>query len=159
MQIHKNYVEIIGNLGDAPELKMSNQGQPRLTFDVCTSEAYKEGEEWKSRSTWLKCVAWGNIATTLDRMKFAKGERVQLEGKIRNNNWINSQNGEHHNDVYIQVSEMRKMAKPAKSSDNSTEKSANGNSGNKSFSQTTQKMFEEQQASAQIPKDEDDLPF
>lgn len=158
MQIHKNYVEIIGNLGDVPELKMSNKGQPRLTFDVCTNEAYKEGEEWKSKSTWLKCVAWGNIATTMDRMKFAKGERVQLEGKIRNNNWINNQNGEHHNDVYIQVSEMRKMAKPAKSSENNAEKSANGNSGNKSFSQTTQKMFEEQQA-AQMPEDDDGLPF
>lgn len=156
MSIHKNYVEIIGNLGDAPELKMSQQGQPRLIFDICTNKAYKEGNEWKSKSTWLKCTVWGNLATTLNRMNFTKGERVQIEGELRNNNWVNTQNGEKHNDVYIQVSEMRKMAKPAKSSEGNHQEAQQGHA--QSFSATTNQMFQEQQAAAAAAED-DDLPF
>lgn len=158
MSRFKNYLEIIGNLCDKPKYQMSNRGQPRLTFDVAVNEPYKQGNEWKSLVTFFSCIAWGNLATTLNRMNFDKGDSVQVEAKARNNKWINSQNGENHNEMQFTVTEMRKMAKPAKSSDNSTEKSANGNSGNKSFSQATQKMFEEQQA-AQMPEDDDDLLF
>ena len=152
MTIHKNYVEIIGNLGEDPSYKMSNNGQPRLTFDVCTSRAYKEGEEWKSKSTWLKCTAWGNLASTLNRMNFVKGERVQIEGELRNNNWVNTQNGEKHNDVYIQLSEMRKMAKPQHSS-NGAQNAPQGNTQQQPA--TTQNNTQQGLDAA----NDDDLPF
>ncbi len=162
MSIHKNYVEIIGNLGEAPELKMSQQNQPRLTFDVCTNKAYKEGDEWKSKSTWLKCTVWGNLATTLNRMNFTKGERVQIEGELRNNNWVNTQNGEKHNDIYIQVSEMRKMAKPQKTDgqDNSAAPQSSNRASNSasSFNQQTDKMYQQQMAQSGSEED-DGLPF
>ena len=80
MSLFKNYVEIIGNLGDNPKYLLSSQNQPRFTFDICTTKPYKQGEEWKSKSTWIKCTAWGNAATTFSKMQFARGDRVMVEG-------------------------------------------------------------------------------
>ena len=77
MGLFKNYVEIIGNLGDAPKYILSQQNQPRFTFDICTNKPYKEGNEWKSKSTWVKCTAWGNLATALSRMSFAQAAGMQ----------------------------------------------------------------------------------
>lgn len=156
MSRYKNYLEIIGNLCEKPKYQMSNQGQPRLTFDVAVNEPYKQGDEWKSTVTFFKRIAWGNLATTLNRMNFDKGDSVQVEAKGRNNKWINSQNGENHNEMQFNVTEMRKMAKPMKNESAEPVGKANA----KSFSSTTQKMFEEQQAeSASGDFDDEGLPF
>lgn len=156
MNLFKNFYEVIGNLGDNPKYILSSQNQPRFTFDICTSEPYKEGDEWKSKSTWVKCTAWGNLATTLSRMQFAKGDRVMVEGKLRNNNWVNSQTNEQHNEIYVLVTEMRKMAKPKSSG------TAKGNgTATQGQPQGQQKPKTEfQQAyEAQMQADLDNLPF
>lgn len=138
MGLFKNYVEIIGNLGDAPKYLLSQQNQPRFTFDLCTNKPYKEGNEWKSKSTWVKCTAWGNLATALSRMSFAQGDRVMVEGELRNNNWVNSQTNEQHSEMYVIVTEMRKMARSK----------SNGNTGGASA------QAKEQGGQAQKPKPE-----
>ena len=155
MSLFKNYTEIIGNLGDNPKYILSNQNQPRFTFDICTSKPFKQGEEWKTKSTWVKCTAWGNAATTFSKMQFGKGDRVQVEGELQNNDWVNSQNGEQHHELYLKVSEMRKMAKPAKSSGTS-----NGAGAPAQETQSQKPKPEYQQAyEAQMQQDMDDLPF
>lgn len=154
MGLFKNYVEIIGNLGDNPKYIMSSQNQPRFTFDICTNKPYKKGDDWKSKSTWVKCTAWGNLATTLSRMQFAQGDRVMVEGELRNNNWINQQTNEQHNEIYLLVTEMHKMAK-AKSSENAKA------GGTATQGQPKSKPQAEYQAAyeAQQQADMDDLPF
>lgn len=147
MAMYKNYVEIIGNLGDNPKYLQSSNNQPRFTFDVCTSRPYKQGNEWKSVSTWVKCAAWGNLATTLARMNFEKGNLVQIEGELRTSKWT-SNSGEQHTDIYIQVNEMRKMARPAKQENDSNRANAS--------------QFASQPSQAtQDPEyyDDDDLPY
>lgn len=148
MNLFKNHAEIIGNLGDNPKYLLSTQNQPRYTFDLCTNKAYKEGDEWKSKSTWIKCVAWGNNATTLSRMQFGKGDRVQVEGELRNNDWVNNQNGEEHHEIYLQISEMRKMAKTSRNPENKSNEQAQK-------SKPDYRLEEERQ----IQRDVDDLPF
>ena len=155
MSLFKNFVEIIGNLGDNPKYIMSSQQQPRFTFDICTTKPYKQGEEWKSKSTWIKCTAWGNAATTFSKMQFAKGDRVQVEGELQNNDWVNSQNGEQHHELYLKVSEMRKMAKSAKSG-NGTK--ANGDAAPQNTSGTAADNYQAEFYTQQ-QADMDDLPF
>ena len=156
MSLFKNFVEIIGNLGDNPKYILSSQQQPRFTFDICTSKPYKRGEEWKTQSTWVKCTAWGNAATTYSKMQFAKGDRVMVEGELQNNDWVNNQTGEQHHELYLKVSEMRKMARPAKSG-NGTAK-ANGNAASQNTSGTVQDDYQAE-FYAQQQADIDDLPF
>ncbi len=157
MGLFKNYVEIIGNLGDAPKYILSQQNQPRFTFDICTNKSYKEGDEWKSKSTWVKCTAWGNLATALSRMSFAQGDRVMVEGELRNNNWVNSQTNEQHSEIYVIVTEMRKMARP-KSSGNTG--GASAQAAKEQGGQAQKAKPEYQQAyEAQMQEDIEKLPF
>ena len=158
MSLFKNFVEIIGNLGDNPKYIMSQQQQPRFTFDICTSKPYKQGEEWKTKSTWIKCTAWGNAATMFSKMQFAKGDRVQVEGELQNNDWINNQNGEQHHEIYLKVSEMRKMAKPAKSG-NSNKSAPSAPSAPASAQGTAQQADYQAEFYAQQQAEVDDLPF
>ena len=117
---------------------------------------YKEGNEWKSKSTWVKCTAWGNLATALSRMSFAQGDRVMVEGELRNNNWVNQQTHEQHSEMYVIVTEMRKMARP-KSSGNAGGASAQAK---EQGGQTQKPKPEYQQAyEAQMQQDMNDLPF
>ena len=158
MSLFKNYTEIIGNLGDNPKYIMSAQQQPRFTFDICTSKPYKQGKEWKTKSTWVKCTAWGDAATMFSKMQFAKGDRVQVEGELQNNDWINQQNGEQHHELYLKVSEMRKMAKPAKSGSGNANRSAQAAPANAQG--TAQQADYQAEFYAQQQADEvDDLPF
>lgn len=157
MSLFKNYTEIIGNLGDNPKYLLSSQNQPRYTFDICTSEPYKQGEEWKTKSTWVKCTAWGNAATTFSRMQFYKGDRVQVEGKLRNNNWVNNQTNEEHHEMYLQVFEMRKMAKPASSGNKAASRSSNAAPA--SAQGTQQQADYQSEFYAQQQADMDDLPL
>lgn len=157
MNLFKNFVEIIGNLGDNPKYIMSSQQQPRFTFDICTTKPYKQGEEWKSKSTWIKCTAWGNAATTFSKMQFAKGDRVMVEGELQNNDWVNSQNGEQHHELYLKVSEMRKMSKSAKAG-NGTK--ANGNAAPQNTNGTAADNYQaEFYAQQQADAEDLDLPF
>lgn len=157
MSLFKNYTEIIGNLGDNPKYIMSSQQQPRFTFDICTSKPYKQGEEWKTKSTWVKCTAWGNAATTFSKMQFAKGDRVQVEGELQNNDWINQQNGEQHHELYLKVSEMRKMARPAKSGSGNANRSSQAAQAN--AHETAQQADYQAEFYAQQQAEVDDLPF
>lgn len=157
MSLFKNYTEIIGNLGDNPKYIMSAQQQPRFTFDICTSKPFKQGEEWKTKSTWVKCTAWGNAATTFSKMQFAKGDRVQVEGELQNNDWINQQNGEQHHELYLKVSEMRKMARPAKSGSGNANRSSQAAQAN--AQETAQQADYQAEFYAQQQAEMEDLPF
>lgn len=159
MGLFKNYVEVIGNLGDNPKYIMSAQNQPRYTFDICTNKPYKEGDEWKSKSTWVKCTAWGNLATALSRMQFAQGDRVMIEGELRNNNWISSQTNEQHNEMYVLVTEMRKMARSKQGgSSKSSDAQANGSNVKGQPARQTAPDYQ-REAEAQMQQDMEDLPF
>lgn len=159
MGLYKNHIEIIGNLGDNPKYIMSSQNQPRFTFDIFTNKPYKEGDEWKSKVTRAKCTAWGNLATAFSRMQFAKGDRVMIEGELRNNDWVNQQTNDQHYEHYILVTEMRMMARSKQGgSSKSSDAQANGSTAKGQPARQTAPDYQ-REAEAQMQQDMEDLPF
>ena len=80
-------------------------------------------------------------------MAFEKGDRVMVEGKLRNNNWVNNQTNEEHHEVYLLISEMRKMAKTSRKN------------GAESEENKKPKPDYRQEEERQMAKDIEDLPF
>ncbi|HEX2965707.1 MAG TPA: single-stranded DNA-binding protein [Syntrophorhabdaceae bacterium] len=78
-----NKVLLIGRLGADPELRSTADGIPVATFNVATSETYKDRSGVKQEKTeWHRIVAWrklGEIAGEYLR----KGKLVYIEGKIQ----------------------------------------------------------------------------
>jgi len=58
-----NKVMLIGFLGDAPELKFSQQGKPVCTFSIAVNERWKDpAGSPLERVEWFKIVCFGRLA-------------------------------------------------------------------------------------------------
>jgi single-strand DNA-binding protein len=82
MNTMKNLVQLIGNLGNYPEVKEVNGGRRMARMSVATSESYtnKSGERITD-TQWHTVVAWGAQADQVGE-QLRKGSRVALQGKL-----------------------------------------------------------------------------
>lgn len=129
MAYYKNLAVMRGNLGADAELATSNNGQPRLSGTIYVNHNFKKKDEngadkWQCIVTKIKWVIWGNLATTMNRVALKKGDYVELEGELRPNNWIDSQTGEHHDEIYLLVSSAQKFVKPSQARENKTQENS-----------------------------------
>lgn len=78
-----NKVQLIGNLGSDPELRVTSSGQAVLKFSLATTERYVDKNNAKQEKTeWHRCTVWGKRAEALAKF-LAKGMQVYGEGSIR----------------------------------------------------------------------------
>jgi single-strand DNA-binding protein len=83
----KNKVQLIGNLGNAPEIKVLESGKKMARFSMATSEAYRNAKGEKIKETqWHQIVAWGKVADLVEKY-LDKGIEVAIEGKLVNRNY------------------------------------------------------------------------
>src|SRR5215207_5113806 len=78
----KNKVQLIGNLGNAPEVKNTESGKKLVSFSVATNENYRNAKGEKVTETqWHNLVAWGKVADIAEKF-LTKGSEVAIEGKL-----------------------------------------------------------------------------
>jgi single-strand DNA-binding protein len=78
-----NRCQLMGNLGQDPELKQTQGGQTLLKFSLATSEKWKDKSgNQQERTEWHNCVLWGERGEKLARF-LSKGQRIFVEGKIQ----------------------------------------------------------------------------
>lgn len=83
----KNKVQLIGNLGNAPEMKTTENGKKMARFSMATSESYKNAKGEKVTETqWHNLVAWGKVAEIAGKY-LEKGKEVAIEGKLVNRSY------------------------------------------------------------------------
>ncbi len=110
----KNKVQLIGNLGNAPEVKTLESGKKMARFSVATSESYRNAKGEKVNETqWHNLVAWGKVAEIVEKY-LTKGKEVAIEGKLINRSY-NDKEGNKKYITEIQVNELLMLG--AKNSD------------------------------------------
>ncbi|OFY57548.1 MAG: single-stranded DNA-binding protein [Bacteroidetes bacterium RBG_19FT_COMBO_42_10] len=78
----RNRVQLIGNLGQDPDLKTLESGKKVAHFTLATNDDYKNGEGQKiSETTWHNIVAWNGLADIAGKY-LKKGRQVAVEGRI-----------------------------------------------------------------------------
>lgn len=78
----KNKVQLIGNLGNAPEIKNLENGKKIAKFSLATNESYRNEKGEKVQETqWHILVAFGKIADLCEHY-LSKGSEVAIEGKL-----------------------------------------------------------------------------
>ncbi len=83
----KNKVQLIGNLGNAPEIRTTESGKKMARFSLATSEVYKNAKGEKVTETqWHNLVAWGKVADIVAQY-LDKGKEVAIEGKLVNRSY------------------------------------------------------------------------
>ena len=78
----RNKVQLIGNVGQTPEIISIQKGKKLAKLTLATNEHYKDSNgEKKTETQWHNLVAWGNAAEIIENY-VKKGEEVAIEGKI-----------------------------------------------------------------------------
>jgi len=78
----KNKVQLIGNLGNDPEVIALESGKKLAKFSIATNETYKNAQGEKITDTqWHNVVAWGKVADLTENF-LTKGKEVIIEGKL-----------------------------------------------------------------------------
>jgi len=84
-----NKVQLIGNLGADPEIKVTREsGKQLATFPVATSERWKDkGGKVQERTEWHRVVLTGDNLVNVAKTYLRKGSKVYVEGSLRTRNW------------------------------------------------------------------------
>jgi single-strand DNA-binding protein len=91
MNAVKNKVQLIGNLGQDPDVKAIGEDKKVAHISVATNENYRNAKGEKVTETqWHNVVAWGKLADIAEKY-LLKGTEVVIEGKLINRNYTDKQ--------------------------------------------------------------------
>lgn len=84
----KNKVQLIGHLGNDPDVRLTEKGRKWARFSLATNETYRnlQGER-VTETQWHHLVAWGKAADLAEKY-LNKGREIAVEGKLVNRNYV-----------------------------------------------------------------------
>ena len=96
MNAVKNKVQLIGNLGQDPEVKVIGQDKKVAHLRIATNENYRNAKGEKVTDTqWHNVVAWGKLAETAEKY-LVKGMEIVVEGKLVHRSYADKQGTKHY---------------------------------------------------------------
>jgi len=82
-----NKVFLIGNLGQDPEVRHTNSGQPVANLRLATSRRVKDRDgNWGDQTEWHSVVCFARTAETAGQY-LRKGSKVFVEGRLQTRSW------------------------------------------------------------------------
>lgn len=113
MNALRNKVQLIGRLGQDPEIKTLESGKKVAHFNIATNESYRNSEGTKiDETTWHSIVAWNGLAELASRY-LSKGKEVCIEGRI-NYRTYSDKNGMQKNVTEIVATDLVIMGQTGK---------------------------------------------
>ena len=92
----RNKVQLIGHLGNNPEIVNLEKGKKLAKFSIATNESYKNSKgETIKETQWHNLVAWGKTAEIIEKY-LQKGNEVAIEGKLVNKNYDDKEGKKHY---------------------------------------------------------------
>lgn len=131
-----NKAIIVGNLGNDPEIKYTNDGKAVANITVATSESWKDKNsgEKVEKTEWHRISAFGRLAEIMGEY-LKKGSKVYIEGRIETSKY--QKDGKDHYSTSIIASTMQMLdsrAQPAANAQQQATDTGKGDtSGNKDF--------------------------
>lgn len=80
-------ISIIGNLGKAPETKISDNGTLMASFSIASNTFRKTSEGKEQKTDWFRVIAFGRQAETLAQY-VKKGTSLAVQGRLTFNPWV-----------------------------------------------------------------------
>lgn len=82
-----NKVQLIGHVGQAPEIFNFNNGGKKASFSIATNEAYVNKEGQKVQNTqWHNIVAYGKVVDVIENY-VNKGKEIAVTGKLNSRSY------------------------------------------------------------------------
>ena len=78
----KNLVQLIGHVGQEPEIKNLEGGKKLANISIATNEVYyRENGDKVEQTQWHLVTAWGKTVDIIEKL-LTKGSHVAIEGKL-----------------------------------------------------------------------------
>ena len=91
MSTLRNKVQLIGNLGNNPEVLTLESGKKLAKFSIATNESYRNASGEKITDTqWHNVIAWNKTAEIVEKY-LTKGNEVAVEGKLTSRSYENKE--------------------------------------------------------------------
>ena len=92
-----NQVQLIGNLGNDPEVRYMPSGGAVANLSIATTEKWKDKAtgEPKEQTEWHRVVIFGKLAEIAGEY-LRKGSKVFIEGGLRTRKWTDQQGVERY---------------------------------------------------------------
>ena len=106
----KNRVQLIGHVGQDPEVKSFEGGKKVANLNIATNDVYYKDEGEKVEQTeWHRVTAWGKLADIVEK-HVVKGKESAVEGKLTHRSY-DDKNGEKRYVTEVIVSEILLLGK------------------------------------------------
>ena len=98
MSGYLNRAQLIGNLGNDPEVRMTQAGKKVVTLSIATSESWtdKRSGDRVERTEWHRVVIFNEGLAEIAEQYLEKGAKVLVEGKIVTNKWTDREGVERY---------------------------------------------------------------
>ena len=91
-----NKVTLIGNVGNAPEIKVLDKDIKVAKLSLATSESYrKENGEMQTETEWHTIILWRKLAEIAEKY-VEKGSLLYIEGKLKTRTYEDAQGTKHY---------------------------------------------------------------
>lgn len=104
-----NKVFLIGYLGNDPEVRYMNNGDPVANMSIATTQRWKVGDEQKEETEWHRLVLYKRLAEIAGEY-LKKGAHVCIQGRIRTRKWQDKEGVDRYT-VEIIVSDMQMLGR------------------------------------------------
>ncbi len=102
----RNRVQLIGHVGQDPEVKTLEGGRKVANITVATNDRYTNDKGEKVEQTeWHRLTAWGKTAELIEKY-VTKGKEVAVEGKLTHRSY-DDKNGEKRYITEVLISDLQ----------------------------------------------------
>ncbi|WP_335965764.1 single-stranded DNA-binding protein [Galbibacter sp. PAP.153] len=96
MSTLKNQVQLIGNVGQEPQVTILENGKKVARISLATNENYKNSKGEKQTNTdWHHLVAWGKVASLIEEYVFT-GKEIAVQGKLSSRSYEDKEGVKRH---------------------------------------------------------------
>ena len=150
-----NKVILVGNLGQDPEIRSTQDGREIASFSIATSDSWKDKNtgEKKDKTEWHRIVIFSQGLVGIAKSYLKKGTKVYLEGSLQTRKWTDAQGVEKYTtEVTLQNynSTLQILDSKDRAGGGSSENYSN-NSGNSSSNRKNSDVV--------IEENDDEIPF
>ena len=96
MNTLRNKVQLIGRLGQDPEIVNFNDGNKMAKFSIATDDSYKDKKGNKiDRTYWHNVIVKGGLVNVVENY-VTKRKEIAVEGKLTNRSWEDKDGNKHY---------------------------------------------------------------
>ncbi len=88
-----NKVILVGNVGQDPEIRSTNDGREIANLSLATTESWKDKNsgEKKDKTEWHRIVVFSSGLAGIVKNYVKKGTKLYLEGSLQTRKWTDNQ--------------------------------------------------------------------